>query len=77
LDVILAPSAKVELAEIWSSIAIEDPDAADRMIDRIVTGLDRLALFPLIPAAVTVSPSLSLSSPVSGLGDAHIDRASD
>jgi toxin ParE1/3/4 len=47
LEVILAPSAKAELAEIWSSIAIEDPDAANRTIDRIVAGLDRLALFPL------------------------------
>ena len=47
MDVILAPSARVELAEIWSSIAIEDPDAADRAIDRIVAGLDRLALYPL------------------------------
>jgi toxin ParE1/3/4 len=46
LDVILAPSARTELAEIWSSIAIDDPDAADRAIDRIVAGLGRLAQFP-------------------------------
>jgi len=46
LDVILAPSARIELAEIWSSIAINNPDAADQAIDRIVTGLDRLARFP-------------------------------
>jgi antitoxin ParD1/3/4/toxin ParE1/3/4 len=34
------------LAEIWSSIAINDPIAADRTIDRIVAGLYRLGEFP-------------------------------
>lgn len=33
--------------EIWSTIAAENPNAADHAIDRIVAGLDRLALFPL------------------------------
>ncbi|HSI01761.1 MAG TPA: type II toxin-antitoxin system RelE/ParE family toxin [Reyranella sp.] len=47
MDIVLSPAAKVELAEIWSSIAIDNPDAADHTIDRIGWGLDRLALFPL------------------------------
>jgi len=46
LRIVLAPSARDELAEIWSYIAADSPDAADLAIERIVEGLDRLVLFP-------------------------------
>jgi len=46
LEIVLSPPARVEIAEIWSSIAIHDPPAADRMVAGIVRGLRRLALFP-------------------------------
>jgi len=48
LQVVLAPSAKAELAEIWCYIAIDSShNTADRTIERIAEGLERLALFPL------------------------------
>jgi len=47
LRVILAPSARSELAEIWSYIAADSPEAADRAIERVVEGLERLGRFPM------------------------------
>ena len=47
MRVILARSARTELAEIWSHIALDDPNSADHAIEQIVAGLERLALFPL------------------------------
>ena len=47
MKIVLAPSAKAELAEIWSFIAIDDSNAADRALERIVAGLERLSSFPL------------------------------
>jgi toxin ParE1/3/4 len=47
LEIILSPAARIELAEIWSSIAIDNPDAADRTLRRIGEGSNRLVRFPL------------------------------
>jgi toxin ParE1/3/4 len=47
LRVVLAPSARNDLAELWSYIALDDPKAADRIIERVVEGLKRLGAFPL------------------------------
>lgn len=41
------PKASEDLDEIYMLIAQEDPDAADRMIDRIRNALKRLADYPL------------------------------
>ena len=46
MRVILAPSARDELAEIWSYIAVDSFNAADLAIERIVEGIERVALFP-------------------------------
>jgi toxin ParE1/3/4 len=48
LQVVLAPAARAELVEIWTYIAAESsPGVADRAMERIAAGLDRLSLFPL------------------------------
>ena len=48
MQIVLAPAARAELAEIWSYIATESsPNIVDRAIERIAEGLERLVLFPL------------------------------
>jgi toxin ParE1/3/4 len=39
-------AAKADLFEIWSYIAANDIDAADRWLQRIVASIDRLSAFP-------------------------------
>ena len=41
-----APEARRQIGEIWHYIALDDPQAADRMITRLVTALERLTHFP-------------------------------
>jgi toxin ParE1/3/4 len=40
------PESLAELDEIWARIAIEDPGAADRLIDRIMGATERLSRHP-------------------------------
>ena len=41
-----APEAKRQIHEIWHYIALDDPQAADRMLTRLVTAVERLTHFP-------------------------------
>jgi toxin ParE1/3/4 len=41
------PEAQGDLNAIWDYIAEDNPDAADRTIDRIVSTIEALVLFPL------------------------------
>ncbi|HEY2707035.1 MAG TPA: type II toxin-antitoxin system RelE/ParE family toxin [Caulobacteraceae bacterium] len=38
--------AEADLEEIWMHIASDNPDAADRVLERLVTAEDRLGDFP-------------------------------
>ena len=40
------PDVRVDLDEIWQFIAANNPDAADRMIAKIVEAIDNLVPFP-------------------------------
>jgi plasmid stabilization system protein ParE len=40
------PEAEVDLNEIWDYIAKDNPDAADRVTDEIVSAIETLAPFP-------------------------------
>jgi plasmid stabilization system protein ParE len=42
----LHPEARGDLNEIWEYIASDNIDAADRILDEILTRLDRLTSFP-------------------------------
>jgi toxin ParE1/3/4 len=42
----LSPKARDDLDEIWFSIATDNPAAADRLLERIGAGLERLSVFP-------------------------------
>jgi toxin ParE1/3/4 len=41
-----APEAKRRLSDIWHYIALDDPQAADRMLTRLVAALEMLGHFP-------------------------------
>jgi len=41
-----APEARRQIDEIWHYIALDDPQAADRMVTRLVTTVERLIHFP-------------------------------
>lgn len=43
---ILAPDALQDLQELWDSIAIENLDAADRVIDTLFAAFEQLAVMP-------------------------------
>jgi len=45
------PRAGNDLDEIWLHVALDNPDAADRLIDQIVTRCHDLAAHPLLGAA--------------------------
>jgi len=41
-----APEARRQIDEIWHYIALDDPSAADRMVTRLVTAVEKLTHFP-------------------------------
>jgi toxin ParE1/3/4 len=41
-----APEARRQIHEIWHYIALDDPQAADRMVTRLVAAVEKLAHFP-------------------------------
>ena len=43
---IFAPEALQDLQELWDSIAVENLDAADRVIDTLFAAFERLAAMP-------------------------------
>jgi toxin ParE1/3/4 len=45
-EVLVTPQAEADLQEIWLTIAIDSPTAADRLLRRIGDKLDLLAEFP-------------------------------
>src|SRR5579862_1286482 len=49
--VVLKPRARADLDDIWFHVAMENPIAADRLIDRIVTRSQRLADHPKLGSA--------------------------
>ena len=46
-----APAAVEDLEDIWGHIALDSPNAADRVIRRLHAAAERLAEFPLIGVA--------------------------
>jgi len=46
LPVVRSPAAEDDLTEIWLTIALESPRAADRFIDTIGFRIRQLAIFP-------------------------------
>lgn len=42
----VTPQAEDDLEEIWLTIALDNPSAADKLLRRIGTKLDRLSQFP-------------------------------
>lgn len=46
--IVKRPQAEADLDEIWWYIAQDNPDAADRMLDRIEESCNTLAQFPLM-----------------------------
>ncbi len=54
---ILTPRARADLDDIWLHVALENPGAADRLIDRIVTRCQGLADHPQLgPARPEIAP---------------------
>ena len=41
-----APEARHQLADIWHYIALDNPTAAERMVTRLVTAVEKLNHFP-------------------------------
>lgn len=41
-----APEARRQVSEIWHYIALDDPQAADRMVARLVGAVEKLSHFP-------------------------------
>jgi toxin ParE1/3/4 len=46
--IVKRPQAEADLEELWWYIAQDNPDAADRMLDRIEESCHTLAQFPLM-----------------------------
>lgn len=46
MKIIWAPEAKRQLSDIWHYIALDDPQAADRMVTRLVAAVEKLGHFP-------------------------------
>ena len=46
LAVVRTPAAEEDLIDIWCSIALDAPRAADRVLDRIADRIGQLAAFP-------------------------------
>jgi plasmid stabilization system protein ParE len=45
-DFVLHPAAYSDLQEIWDYIAVDSPDAADRLIEAIFNAIRSLIVFP-------------------------------
>lgn len=41
-----SPEARRQVSEIWHYIALDDPEAADRMVTRLVAAVEKLVHFP-------------------------------
>ena len=46
MKVTWAPEAKRQLSDIWHYIALDNPKAADRIVTRLVTAVEKLSYFP-------------------------------
>ena len=46
MQILWAPEARRQIQEIWSYIALDDSEAADRMLTRLVVGIEKLPHFP-------------------------------
>ena len=56
-----SPRAAEDLIELWTHIAVDDPAAADRMLDLIEAKLARLAVNPRLgPARADIAEGLRL-----------------
>ena len=54
MPVEILPIARDDVSNAMVYIAIEDPDAADRLLDRLLTALDQLSRFPLSAPEVLI-----------------------
>jgi toxin ParE1/3/4 len=57
-SIVLLPAAEIDLEDIWLSIALDKPRAADRQIQKIMIRIERLSAFAEIG---TNRPDLGLS----------------
>lgn len=48
LSIIFSDSAQEDLTNLWCYIALDNPDAADRVLAKLVGAAERLAAFPKI-----------------------------
>jgi toxin ParE1/3/4 len=46
MRIVWSPEARRQVHEIWHYIALDDPEAAERMVTRLVTAVERLVHFP-------------------------------
>jgi toxin ParE1/3/4 len=46
MRIVWAPEARRQIHEIWHYIALDDAQAADRMVTRLVAAVEKLAHFP-------------------------------
>ena len=59
--IVRSPRAAEDLIELWNWVAVDDPMAADRMLDLIQQKLDMLAANPALgPARPDIAPDLRL-----------------
>jgi toxin ParE1/3/4 len=54
-EVIILPLAEADLEDLWISIAVDSPQAADRMVERI---LKRIAVLERYPEMCQLRPEL-------------------
>lgn len=45
-DIVRSPAAEDDLIEIWCTIALDSPSAADRLLDTFASRIEQLAAFP-------------------------------
>ena len=46
VSIVRSPAAQDDLIDIWCTIALDNPRAADRFLDKIANRILRLAVFP-------------------------------
>jgi toxin ParE1/3/4 len=46
MKIVWSPEARRQVSEIWHYIALDNPGAAERMVTRLVTAVEKLAHFP-------------------------------